>query len=130
MPDSWQVGTGSSMRLATYNIRTDDASAEVTVIPLGPAAGDLASNVNRWADQIGMKHPTTEQLEQIVTTITVDETESQYVTLADDAAKEAALVVIVPKQDRTWFIKMKGDRSIVESETKNFEAYATSIDLP
>lgn len=130
LPESWEVGSGSSMRLATYNVRKGDAAAEVTVIPLGPAAGDLASNVNRWADQIGMEHPSEQQLQQMVTSITVDQTESQYVSLIDENAKEAALVVIVPKQDRTWFIKMKGERSLVEAEKSNFEAYATSIDLP
>jgi hypothetical protein len=54
LPPGWQEKPGSNQRYATLVLGPKDKPLELTVVPLGAAAGTLLENVNRWRDQMGL----------------------------------------------------------------------------
>ena len=55
VPESWQPGRVSSMRLASYALKTDDgAAADISLISLAGTAGGVLDNINRWRGQVGL----------------------------------------------------------------------------
>ncbi len=99
------------------------------MIALGPAAGSVLDNVNRWRGQINLPAIDQSQLDSMITTLEVDGTPSQYVRISDpDAgARDAILAVIVPRPSQTVFIKMMGPDSLVLAEESAFEQFAKSL---
>jgi hypothetical protein len=132
VPAEWKPGQVRQFSVAAYNIAGDDGSraAEVTVTPLGPRAGDLKMNVDRWRDEIKLPKSTVAQLEEQTKTIEVDGQKADYVHLIgpDDASpREATLGVIVRRPDVVWFFKLRGPPDVVEREKGHFEEYVKSV---
>jgi hypothetical protein len=132
VPAEWKPGQVREFSVAAYNIAGDDGSriAEVTVTPLGPRAGDLKMNVDRWRGEIKLAKSTLAELEEQTTTIEVDGQKADYVHLIgpDDASpREATLGAIVRRPDVVWFFKLRGPPAVVEREKGRFEEYVKSV---
>jgi hypothetical protein len=128
-PEHWQEGQRSSIRLASFVVERDGLTAEVTVIALGPAAGSVLDNVNRWRGQVSLPPVTQQQLDTSLVVLDIGGTPGQYVRISDpDAgAQEAILAVIVPRTDQTVFFKMKGPSGLVLDEAETFEQFVRSV---
>src|SRR5437762_8474979 len=60
-PPNWEAQPLSQMRQASFLVKGDNgAVADVSFVSLGPAAGNVLENVNRWLGQLG-KPPITDQ---------------------------------------------------------------------
>jgi hypothetical protein len=55
VPNGWQQEKGSELRYATFRIKGQAESLELTVVGLGKEAGSRLANINRWRDQLGLK---------------------------------------------------------------------------
>ena len=133
VPDGWQPGRTSSFRLATFDLERDGQQAEVTLIPLSGDWGTLLANVNRWRKQAGLDAIDENELENSVRKVTVDGIESSIVEILppdESPAASAILVAIIPRPDRTLFVKLMGDRKLASDEKSNFEAFVHSIRFP
>lgn len=133
VPDYWTAGATSSFRIATYNIQRDGLSAEVTAIPLGPASGSVLDNVNRWRGEIGLEPSTESEVNQRLQPITVAGVSAQLVELLDapdEPGAQATLAVIAPLEGQTLFLKLRGDRKLVEAERDNFRVFAETFQMP
>jgi hypothetical protein len=128
VPSTWKADPPKPMRLASYQVL--DGRAEVSVVGLGPAPGDLLSNINRWREQIGLGAVDAGWVGSATTEIKVDGMPSTYVQIVDENAPKSTLVAVVPKNNRTWFIKFSGDADVVSKEKSNFEQFLESITLP
>ena len=141
-PPGWTAGRSGGFRKAAFNIQDGDRKAEVTIIDLGPQAGDWLSNVNRWRDQIGLADIGAEELSRITRKISIGQQAADYVELSGPGAKDpggkessaarpqAILAVAIPTRDKTWFIKLIGDADLVGREKQNFETFVKSLRLP
>jgi hypothetical protein len=128
VPTEWKPVQLKQFSLATYEIEGDngDRAAEMTVTPLGPRAGDLRLNVDRWRG--AFKQP--KQVKEQTTTIEVDGQKADYVSLIgaeDESPREATLGVILPRADAVWFFKLWGQADVVEREKQRFEEYVKSV---
>lgn len=129
-PSGWKQGQIQGMRKAAFMVAKDKESAEVTVIDLSAAAGDLLSNVNRWRKQVELEPTTTESLAKAAKDLPVDGLTAKYVTLIGPekpAPRHAMLGVIFIRGDRSWFAKMMGDAGLVQAEQTRFEQFVKSI---
>lgn len=127
IPSDWTPGRMSAMRKAAYNVESDGKKAEITVIGLKPSG--LTENINRWRGEIGLANITEAEAEAAATTIEVDGAESRMVVLDGGEGKQATAAVIVPKGQRMWFVKMKGDTEIVLKQVDAFKRFASSLTL-
>ncbi len=128
VPENWKPGRTSAFRQAAFLVEADGQQAEITVIALGPNAGSVLDNVNRWRSQIGQGPITKDDLGKHVKSVRIDKVDAQYVELPGaDAKSKAILAVIVPLPDRTIFVKLTGDTPLALKEKKHFEQFVQSI---
>ncbi len=86
--------------------------------------------VNRWRGQIQLDPTTQQQLDDQLKKIEVDGIECNYIDITapeTSEPRESILVIMLPKQDRTWFFKLKGDAVLALREKKRFESCVQSV---
>lgn len=132
-PAGWTAGQQNQFSKLAFNVASGDQTAQITVTELGPAAGDVTANVNRWRGQVGLD-PTTEIPESALIPITTLGTEGKLVLLIGpeppgpgSLGRKAMLGVIAPTPDRVWFVKLMGDHDLVLKERDNFETFTKSL---
>jgi len=130
VPPDWQAIAAGQMRVAAYQVSPQHPEVVLTVIPLGPEAGDLLANVNRWEGQIGLPPSAPQDLVRVVKRI---EVAGKAVDLIDLSGPENAnprlglLAAIVPHEGRVWFFKLAGPMQVVAEQRQKFEALIRSI---
>jgi hypothetical protein len=127
VPEGWQEVPASAYRKASFRITHGGASGEALITDLEPAAGDVLPNVNRWRDQIELGPTTQREIDDHIESISVGDHEGQYIEMRSD--KEATFAVIVKAAGRAWFIKLTGDRSLVEQQRDNFKSFVHSLTI-
>lgn len=128
VPEGWQPGEVSGIRKAAFDIRDGEQAALLTVIDLNHSP--LLANVDRWAKEVGIPGVTDANLSEYVAKTTVDGIESDLVVLIgpeDASPRLATLGAIVPREKLLWFVKLKGDASLVERERAHFESFLKSL---
>jgi hypothetical protein len=133
-PAGWQPGRMSMMRKAAFNISEGEQQAEMTVIDL-PATGgaqiaDVDANVARWAGQVGLGGIEKDALAKLQKETTIDGTEGTYVALLgpEDAGRPIGmLAAMVVRDEKVWFFKLLGDRSLVEKQQDAFRGFLGSV---
>ena len=131
-PDGWvKQPNPSGLRAAAFDIRDADRRAEVTAIPLSGEAGGLLANLNRWRDEIGLAPVERGELDKVVQRIDVAGLPAHYAHLvgpdSTDGQREAILTVVLLREDRTWFFKMKGHAELVARQKPAFEQWVRSV---
>ncbi len=137
VPEGWNDGGASGMRLATLFIGAPADKREVTIIP---ASGTLAGNVERWQGQLDAA-ATPESLNEkalaaiaAAETVDVAGTTATVVLLrdaeaeADAEAGQAILGAMIPvDESRALFVKFKGDAAVAARERERFSRFVSSI---
>lgn len=76
----WEPLPASGMRFAAFRFGSEDDPIELTIVPLGPEAGDLLANVNRWRGQLNLPPITEAHLHESATPVTLG---GREITLVD-----------------------------------------------
>lgn len=127
VPTGWRQEPASGFRKASFRLAEGDLSGEVLVTDLDLAAGDLLPNVNRWRGQIGLEPTTEREMEQRVEPIDVGTNHGDYIEMLGDT--KATIAVIVKAAGRAWFIKLTGDRGLVERQRDHFKSFVHSLTI-
>ncbi len=130
-PDGWTESDPGSMRVASFKIAKDGKQADVSVIPLGGAAGGDIANVNRWRGQVGLEPASEADLKKTAQAVEVT---GQPAELYDIAGKNPGsgdsmrvLGVILHRDDVAWFFKMTGDDALVEAQKPALVEFLKSV---
>ena len=100
---------------------------------LGPAAGNVLDNVNRWLDQLGQPPITEQKLGEIAQRLT---TSSGDVTVVDleglpkeaDPAKDGRIIAaMLTTGTSTLFFKMRGNAQLVEEQKADFIKWVAAV---
>jgi hypothetical protein len=121
-PEGWKELPGDGISVVSFEVGEGSQTAKVTVTPAG---GDLAANVNRWRDQVGLGAASEEQIKRDSRPIDMDRSPGQYVDLT--GPKGRILAVLVPRGGTTWFFKMKGPPDVVGRQKAAFETFIGSV---
>lgn len=131
VPDGWTPGRTNSFRIAAFDITSETGKAEVTVIPLGAAAGSVLENVNRWRGQIELPPITEEELAQSVEEVKAGSLTGSYVEVIPPGDEtEAILAAIFPTDNQTIFVKLKGAKAVAVEQTSAFRKFVESLRTP
>lgn len=115
------------MRQASFLVRGENgATADISFVVLGPAAGNVLDNVNRWLGQIAQPPITAEKLKSMVQPLSTPRGEIAVVDLSGqpengDASKDGRIVgAIATDESGTAFFKMRGNTAVVGAEKESF----------
>lgn len=131
-PSSWQEQAGNSaFRLATFAVAGAAGKAEVTITRFPGGVGGLLANINRWRGQLGLQ-PVSDVSQQPLESLVVDSQPAQLLDLvgasgAGDAGRQRMLVVLLARDDLTWFVKMTGPERLLDEQKRTFVDFARSI---
>jgi hypothetical protein len=131
-PAGWEEQPASGFRKGSYLVRgADGKTADVSVISFPEAAGGLLANVNRWRDQL--KLAPIADATQAGKEMTVNGRSMFYADMASEApiaadgSKSRILGGIFPAGAATWFFKMIGPETLVESQRDAFQQFLQSV---
>ena len=122
LPEGWTADPPSGMRLATFWISLDQKQVECSLTALGPRAGGVVSNVNRWRGQIGLPPADAAAIESSAIKVQGNLGEFQYFKLInEDRPDKAFLAAILPAGERTLFVK------IIDAPVASLDALESSF---
>ena len=135
VPAGWQEMPLSAMAIsaglkAKYGVTgADGAKAEINI---GEAGGGVLMNINRWrVQQLGLSVADESDLPKLTTNLDVLGGRGMLVDMTGTDAKtgrKARIVgVIVPQNGSTWFYKLMGDESAVESQNSAFIEFVKTV---
>ena len=126
-PPHWEPQPLAQMRQASFLVRGENgATADISLVTLGPSSGDVLENVNRWLGQLGQPPLTAEQLPQVVQHLPGDLGHVAIVDLAGkpeqgDSNKDGRIIAaIAPAASGTAFFKLRGNPALAGAEKENF----------
>ena len=123
VPENWKTLPATGMRLAGFEILTEGKKATVSVVALEGEAGGLLANVNRWRGQIGLS-PISESELSSAMKITLNGKRFVWVDLS---GSQRILSAILSDGTKTWFFKMMGDTTVIESQIDAFKTFLASV---
>lgn len=93
---------------------------------LGPGAGGLQANVDRWRDQLGLGPASAEELAALPwQNFLGGSAQLVDITSADGSQRLLVLAQFLP--DRSMFLRMSGPTAAVASNRASFDAFAASL---
>ena len=133
VPTNWEPRPLSEMRQASFLAKGENgAVADISFVKLGPAAGNLLDNVNRWLGQLGQPPVTPEKLTGMIQKLPTPRGEVDVVDLNGkaedgDASKDGRIIGAIASDGDTSFFKMRGNAALVGAEKENFLRWITAI---
>ena len=127
VPKTWEPQPLSQMRLASFLVRgPNGATADVSFVMLGPGAGNVLDNVNRWLGQIKQPPVNEEKLRSMIQPLATTRGDVAVVDLSGepengDPNKDGRIIgAIASDETGTAFFKMRGNAALVGAEKENF----------
>jgi len=131
VPAGWTEIPGGQFLIAKFTIAAGEAKAAVNVSTSTGDGGGLAGNVNRWRKQLGLAEFSTAEIGSEVKALEITGGKASLVDFSGKDARSgspARLVgAIVPQNSQTWFYKLMGDASVVESQKDTFTKFVQGV---
>lgn len=126
LPANWKPTAPSPMRYASFIVTGKNGeSGDVSVSSFaGDAGGDLA-NVNRWRSQIGLESLNNEELKSLI--VPLSSKDAELLSVDMNGPKKRVLAGWTQVDRKSWFFKLSGPASLLESEKASFRAFLQSV---
>src|SRR5262249_28881131 len=133
-PPNWEPQPLSQMRQASFLVKGDNGQvADVSLVSLGFAAGNVLENVNRWLGQLGQVPITEQKLGEIAQRLLTSLGDVAIVDLtgmtdkADPARDGRIIVAMTTTVDSTLFFKMRGNANLTEAQKGDFIQWVAAV---
>jgi hypothetical protein len=134
-PEAWKALPAGGMRMASFQL--EDMSKndfDCSITKLGPVAGGLADNINRWRRQIKLEPLDAAAIEESVDRLKTASgllvARCQLNSAGDNAptsTDRSMRVAIIQEADATIFIKLVGRHDAVAANIDSFDALVASF---
>jgi hypothetical protein len=123
-PPGWkELPARDGISLVAFQIDETHPDAMVTI---SSAGGSMIANVNRWRAQVDLEPISQEKIENDLRPMAVGGLPGHYIDLTGPGGKRI-LAVMVPREDTTWFFKMRGPAELVGRQKSAFESFVSSV---
>lgn len=129
-PPDWNEEPPPPFSQLAFGVGSGPRKVTITVSLLRGEGGGVLANFNRWRQQVGLPPITDQQLAESVESITVDGVAGQYLEAAADGenpASEAIYGWIGLQQDRSWFVRLRGNAQLAAEQRTAFRDFLKSI---
>lgn len=127
VPTNWEPQPASQMRQASFLVHGEGGTvADISFVTLGPAAGNILDNVNRWLGQLAQPPLTADKLASTIQQLPTARGDIAIVDLAGkpengDSSKDGRIIgAIASDEGRTVFFKMRGNSALVGAQKEEF----------
>jgi hypothetical protein len=129
LPDGWTKLDSSMMVPVRLQKEVGDGKAQITIVELPADANEWEPNVIRWANQVSMGGLSKQQFAARTTDLKIDGVEGKQVDLIDleSESKTGMIGGMVKREGSAWFLKLTGNKQIVEDSREAFEQFSQSI---
>ena len=128
LPEGWVEKKAGGMRLASFDVTVDSAVLDASLVQLGPAAGDVLSNINRWRGQVGLAKATLEQIEADAKSGASGLDQYRYWKLLNaDRDDGGILAAIFHLPGSVLFVKVSGAPAHIEKVESSFVDLCRSL---
>lgn len=123
-PAGWNQLPATAIRIGNFLVAGPDGKkAEVAITSFPGTVGTELDNVNRWRGEIGLEP--VEQGGISSQSVTVDSLPGKLYDFAGASAN--TMVVSLPREGRTWFFKLRGDKDVVNGAKARFLDFLKSV---
>ena len=128
VPSGWVALKPSQLEYAAYQATAVNEPVRVSVSYLhadAPSATNIKANVDRWRQQLQLP-PATDQ--ELMNLVVLDKGTDMVVQKVDLIGNDGTRIIaaIVPREDRIWFYKMRGDSEDVIALKNTFDQFVIS----
>ncbi|MDQ8182453.1 hypothetical protein [Pelagicoccus sp. SDUM812005] len=127
----WKELPPTQFRKGNYLYTDPAGSAEITVTAFPGDTGGLLANANRWLRQASLPEITEEELAKITVEVDLADKATAFVLDLKASAKAQSsnrvYAAVVPYQGQSWFFKMSGPYSTVQSQIPAFSAFLRGL---
>ena len=134
VPPNWEPQPLSQMRQASFLVHGENgALADISLVSLGAAAGNVLDNVNRWLGQLAESPITADKLPALIQKLHTPSGDVDIIDISGqpengDPSKDGRIVAaIAPDEGKTSFYKMRGNADLVGIEKPNFLKWISAV---
>jgi len=130
-PAGWDAGPTNSMVKVRLLKEADGKKAQISVIEMPASANTWEPNVLRWQQQVGLGGLSESELSDRVSAISVDGVAGKMVDLIDmdSDSDDATIAAMVKLGDSAWFLKLSGDKNLVDANRDSFKSFLETLKL-
>lgn len=123
-PGTWKELEPTSIRIGNFAVQGQDGQkAEVAIFSFPGAVGTELENVNRWRNEL--KLPPIDADKIVSEPVTVDSSPGKLYEIA--GTDKSTVVVSLPRNGSTWFIKLRGDKDVVADAEPVFRDFLKTV---
>jgi hypothetical protein len=134
VPPNWEPQPPSQMRQASFLVKgANGVMADISLVSLNAAAGNVLENVNRWLSQLGQPPIDEGKLRRITQRLPTKIGDVTVVDLtglsqgAGSATDGRIIAAMVSNQGSTLFFKMRGNAELTELQKSDFLKWITAV---
>ncbi len=128
VPDAWEPTQGSEMRRASFQATGPGGPVDIAVTSFPGDVGGLVANLNRWRRQIGLPPLDPANVDSVVERQSV--AGKEVILSRMEGTTQGTQAAIFRHEGNSWFFKMTGPRASVETNTKSFTSFISSVRFP
>ncbi|MBC2605376.1 hypothetical protein [Pelagicoccus albus] len=129
----WKELPPTQFRKGNYLYNDEAGAVEITVTSFPGSTGGLLANVNRWLGQASLPAVDASQLQKMTSEMSLSSGASAtIVDLKPSGETEDSTSIyaaIIPFMGQSWFFKMSGPRSTLESQIEPFRTMIEAIEF-
>jgi hypothetical protein len=126
-PEQWTARGPGSMRVESFAV-AGHTKLDCYISELGPGAGGLLLNVNRWRSQLGLS-PISEAEANALPQWPVLGIQAKIVELESPDTERSMTVLAAFLEDRSVFVKMLGPTASVTAEKERFRVFCATLEV-
>lgn len=131
LPQGWNEEAISGMRLASFSIQKNDHLLDCSIVKLIGEGGGVASNVNRWREQVGLD-PLKNEIDILDQAQTLEAPIGKFLyfkIINDVNESNSILAAIYAQEHEVYFVKLMGLTGSVLSEENFFLNFCQSLEF-
>ena len=128
-PESWIPSSGSSMRLASFDIPYSEGSGDLSVIQLGGTGGGIEANVNRWRRQLNLEPQSLSKIEKEMIEKRGGLGVYNIIRIINEEMDSAFLCAILTAGNQTLFVKLSANPPGIHEIEADFISFCSSLKI-